>query len=197
VEELDNATFEFGIVTLPVGGVTAAEVEDAIDTALLALVVPDEINDLDDVSGTPATGDLLQYDGSGWVPYTPEGITVTPPVAFVIDGGGATITTGIKGDLPPMTYAGNITGTAALSDQSGSIVIQVWKDTMANFPPVVGDLVATITLSANTRVPTSGSYTSITSVPFAVGDVFRFNVASVTSCQRVTACLRIEYEVGP
>jgi hypothetical protein len=69
---------------------------------------------------------------------------------------------------------------------------------MANFPPVVGDLVATITLSANTRVPTSGSYTSITAVPFSVGDVLRFNVPSaVTSCQRVTACLRIEYEVGP
>jgi hypothetical protein len=186
-----------GATGLAGGGATVGEVDAAITAAIAALTIPDEIADLDDFSGTPASGDLLQYDGTDWVPYTPEPITVTPPLGFLIHGGGATITTGIAGDTPPMTYAGNITGTALVADQSGSIVVQVWKDSMANFPPVVGDLVATITLSGNTRVPTSGSYTTITAVPFSIGDVFRFNVVSVTSCQRVTVGLRIEYEVGP
>jgi hypothetical protein len=196
VEELDNATFEFGIVTLPVDGVTATEVEDAIDAAILALVVPSEINDLDDVSGTPATGDLLQYTGAGWEPYTPEAITVTSAMAFVIDGGGATITTGIKGDLPPMPFAGTITGAALVADQSGSISVEVWKDSMTDFPPTGADIMDTFTLSGATRTPTSGSYNT-ESHAFSVGDVLRFNVASVTSIQRVTVGLRFEHEVGP
>jgi hypothetical protein len=44
---------------------------------------PLDINELGNVSGTPATGDVLIYSGSGWAPAIPPGAT-----DFVYDGAG-------------------------------------------------------------------------------------------------------------
>ena len=58
----------------------------------------------------------------------------------VIDGGGSTITTGVKGDVN-CDFAFTIVQWALLADQSGSIVIDIWKDTYANYPPTVADTI--------------------------------------------------------
>lgn len=111
----------------------------------------------------------------------------------VIDGGGATITTGVKGDLPPIAWKCDIVEWTILGDQSGSIVIDIWKDTYANFPPVVGD---SITASAKPTVSgaTKGQSSTLTgwTVALAAGDILRFNVDSVTSFQRVTLLLKLK-----
>ncbi|GAI94589.1 unnamed protein product [marine sediment metagenome] len=62
-------------------------------------------------------------------------------LTFIIDGGGSAITTGQKGHLE-IPFACTITGWTILADQSGSIVVDVWKDTYAAFPPAVGDSIA-------------------------------------------------------
>lgn len=76
---------------------------------------------------------------------------------------------------------------------SGSIVIDIWKDTYANYPPTVAD---TITASAKPTITTAtksedatltGWTTSITA-----GDVLGFKVDSVTSLKRVTVELTVE-----
>jgi hypothetical protein len=186
-----------GVTGLTGGGATVSEVEDAIDDAIAAISVPSVINDLSDVSGTPATGDLLQYDGSGWVPYTPAAIEVPYSAQFIIDGGGSTITTGIKGDIR-IPVASTITSWHLLADQSGSIVVDVWKDTLANHPPTDADSItasAPPTITANVR----GSDNVLTgwTTSVAAGDVLRFNVDSVTTIQRVTVVLYLTREVGP
>jgi hypothetical protein len=111
---------------------------------------------------------------------------------FVIDGGGATITTGVKGDLV-CGVAGTIVDWTLLADQSGSIVVDIWKDTYANFPPVVGD---TITASAKPTISsaTKGQSATLTgwTTAVAAGDVFRFNIDSVTTIQRVSIILKIK-----
>lgn len=111
-------------------------------------------------------------------------------LTFIIDGGGATITTGIKGDLE-IPFAMTITGWTALADQSGSIVIDIWKDTYANFPPTVAD---TITASDKPTISTAtkGQDLAPTGWTTAVsaGDILRFNVDSITTCQRVTLSIR-------
>lgn len=110
---------------------------------------------------------------------------------YVIDGGGAVITTGVKGDLV-CEQAGTILGWTILADQSGSIVIDVWKDTYANYPPVVGD---SITASAKPTVTTATKNQSSTltgwTTSVTAGDIFRFNVDSVTSHTRVIISLKI------
>ncbi|KKK74954.1 hypothetical protein LCGC14_2878580, partial [marine sediment metagenome] len=65
-------------------------------------------------------------------------------VQFVIDGGGGTITTGDKGHLEA-PFNCTLTGGHGMADQSGSIVVDIWKDTYANFPPLDAD---SITASA-------------------------------------------------
>lgn len=115
----------------------------------------------------------------------------TRTITAVIDGGGSTITTGIKGDFK-VPVAGTITGVYALADQSGSIVVDVWKDTQANFPPTDADSVtasAPITIST----ATNSSDTTLTgwTTSVAAGDILRFNVDSVTSIQRLTISITV------
>jgi hypothetical protein len=111
-------------------------------------------------------------------------------IPIVIDGGGAVITTGVKGDIE-IPFDMTITGWTLLADQSGSIVIDIWKDTYANYPPVVGDSITASdkpTISSSNKAqdfaPT-GWTTAVTA-----GDTLRFNVDSITTCQRVTLVLR-------
>jgi hypothetical protein len=122
------------------------------------------------------------------------GFTPTPniPVSleFVIDGGGAAITTGQKGHLE-IPFNMNIDGWTLVADQSGSIVIDVWKDTYDNFPPTSDDSIA------GTEKPTLSSAqknqdTNLTSwtKQCSVGDILAFNVDSVATVQRVTLSLR-------
>ena len=113
--ELRNATVTIGVPGLNGTGVTAPEKTDIINriTALEAVTVPAVIDDLTDVDTTtaaPTSGDLLQFDGADWVPYTPEPISVPYSAQFIIDGGGATIATGIKGDIR-IPVASTITAT--------------------------------------------------------------------------------------
>lgn len=110
---------------------------------------------------------------------------------FVIDGGGATITTGIKGDIR-FKYACTITGWTLLADQSGSIVVNIWKDTYANYPPTVADKItasAPPTISAAIKGQSSTLTGWTTAV--AAGDTIRINVDSVATIQRVTLSLDI------
>jgi hypothetical protein len=116
----------------------------------------------------------------------------TTTLTFVIDGGGSTITTGIKGDLGPIDFACTIDAITMLADQSGSIVVDIWKDTYANFPPADADSItasAAPTISSATKsqdATLTGWTTSI-----SAGDIVRFNVDSVTSIQRLTISLKV------
>lgn len=115
----------------------------------------------------------------------------TGNIQFVIDGAGATITTGLKGFLE-VPFACTITVATLLADQSGSIVVNVWKDTYANFPPTVADKITasappTITTATKSQDSTLTGWT--TSV--AAGDILAFNVDSVTTIQRVTISLKV------
>lgn len=113
-------------------------------------------------------------------------------IVFVIDGGGATISTGIKGDLR-IPFACILTGWTLLADQSGAIVIDVWRDTLANYPPTDADALPGSgkepTISASGTNAEDTSITDWTSDDIAAGDCLRFNVDSVSSIQRVTLTL--------
>lgn len=112
-------------------------------------------------------------------------------ITFIIDGGGSAITTGIKGDLE-IPFACTINRVTLLADQSGSIVIDIWKDTYANYPPTVAD---TITASAKPTISTATKSQDATltgwTTSIAAGDTLRFNVDSITTCTRVTLSLKV------
>lgn len=111
---------------------------------------------------------------------------------FVVDGGGTAITTGVKGDLV-IPYNCTVLGWDVLADTSGSIVIDVWKDTYANFPPTVADTIAgsekpTITSATKNQDTSLSSWTTA----LTRNDILRFNVDSCTTITRVTLNIRVK-----
>jgi hypothetical protein len=121
----------------------------------------------------------------------PTGPNQTAGFEIIIDGLGSTITTGIKGDFE-VPFNCTITAARLFADQSGSIVVNIWKDTYANYPPVVGDKITasappTITAALTSQDTTLTGWTTTCTA----GDVLRFNVDSVTSITRVTLALRV------
>jgi hypothetical protein len=110
---------------------------------------------------------------------------------ITIDGGGSAITTGVKGYIT-VPYNGTITGWDIFGDTTGSIVVDVWKDTYANFPPTVADTIA------GTEKPTLSSAvknqdTNLTSWTTSVtaGDIVAFNVDSAATVTRVNLIIYI------
>lgn len=102
--------------------------------------------------------------------------------SVVIDGGGLAITTGLKPIALRMPYDGTINSHTTLADQSGSLVVDVWKDSYANHPATDADSItasAPITISGATKA-TDSTLTGWTKT-FSEGDLLYFNVDSCTS----------------
>lgn len=142
-------------------------------------------------------GKLERNSGSAWqaVAGVESNQRKTRTLTCVIDGGGSVITTGVKAFVS-CPYTGTITGARLLSTDpavtTSSIVIDVWKLGYASYPPTVAD---TITASAKPTLSSAvksddttltGWTTSVTA-----GDVFGFNVDSVTAAKQVTLQLTI------
>ncbi len=112
--------------------------------------------------------------------------------SVVIDGGGSVITTGVKFDLG-VPYNADIKSWDILADQTGCIVVDIWQDTYANFPPTGADSITTgekPTLSAASK----NQDTSLNSgFGWAVtqGRILRFNVDSAATVTRVSLCLHV------
>lgn len=111
--------------------------------------------------------------------------------SFIIDGGGATITTGEKGHVE-IPFGAVIQEVRLLADQSGSIVVDIWKDNFANFPPAVAD---SITASAKPTISSATKSEDKTLVGWKTGlqkgDILTFKVDSITTCKRVTVALTL------
>ncbi len=117
-------------------------------------------------------------------------------IGFLIDGGGATITTGMKGYIE-VPFACTINRNTLLGDQSGSIVVNIWKCTYSQFDagsthPVVGDkITASAPPTISTATKSQDSTLTGWTTAVAAGDILAFNVDSVTTMQRVTLSLKV------
>jgi hypothetical protein len=160
-----------------------------------------------DTGPTGPTGTTGATGPTGGTVTGPTGATVTGPtgttgptgpaasasIDFVIDGAGSAITTGVKGDLR-VPFAGTIDSWTILADQSGTIMIDVWKDTLANFPPTIADSMCT---GKEPYIAPSAAYAEDTTITdwttddISAGDVLRFSVASNTSITRATLSLKV------
>jgi hypothetical protein len=132
-------------------------------------------------------GQLFQSNGD----TDPQWTTQYLAIPFIMDGGGSPVTTGIKGDLQ-VPFDCVIEEWTLLADASGSVVVDIWKDTYANYPPVVGD---SITASAKPTISASNKGQSSTltgwTTTITAGDILRFNVDSVSGLTRLTLSLKV------
>lgn len=141
-----------------------------------------------------STGSLLSLSGSAviYVTAAAEDLTQTTSIGYAIDGGGAAIVTGLLGGSLRIPFAGTIDSVTLLADQTGSIVIDIWRDTFATYPPTVADSIcasAKPTLSSALK----SEDTTLTgwSKTITAGDILRFKVDSATTVQNVTLILKV------
>ena len=153
------------------------------------LVSAMNLNSIADVDvPSPTDGQVLYWNATNerWEAHT-LGATIT----FIIDGAGSAIATGQVGHLE-IPFACTIQQVTMLADQTGSIVVDIWKDTLANFPPTDADSItasAPPTISAAQKSQDTGLNGWTTSI--AVGDVLAFNVDSCSTITRVTISLKV------
>lgn len=113
-------------------------------------------------------------------------------IPFIIGDGVNAITTGVKGFLM-VPFDCTITGWDLIADASGSIVIDVWKDTYSNFPPTVADTIAgsekpTLSTAQKNQDTSLSSWTTTLT---GYTDWLGFNVDSATTVKQVTLGLRV------
>lgn len=132
----------------------------------------------------PITGAVQIADGA-------NAATSVINLTIVIGDGVNVITTGVKGYVP-VDFAGNISAWTLVADASGSIQIDVWRDTYANFPPTVADTIAGTekpTLTAQQKNQDTSLTTWTTA--FSNGDVFGFKVDSAAIVKQVTLSMKM------
>jgi len=134
-----------------------------------------KISELTPVTVPSATDELVVNQSGTSKKITLGQIRGSVVMEFLIDGNGSAITAGVKGDIV-IPFTGNFTTWTLLADQTGSIVLDLWKDTYANFPPTNADALSTHpTISSATKA--TGSITDAVTA----GDILRVNAAATPS----------------
>lgn len=113
-------------------------------------------------------------------------------LTFIIDGGGSAISIGEKGHLVA-PFDCEIQSVEMEADQSGSIKVDIWKDTYANFPPdnddsICGGNEPEISGAQKDKDTTLTGWTK----SIAEGEVLAFYVDSCTTIERVTVGLKVK-----
>jgi hypothetical protein len=112
-------------------------------------------------------------------------------ITFIIDGGGSAITTGRKGaihlfDLPASF---TITGVSILADQTGSIVIDILKNTYTAYDSGETSICASAKPTISSAVKSKDTTLTGWTTTLANDDTLEYNVDSVTSITRATITL--------
>lgn len=139
---------------------------------------------------TGPTGDASTVQG----PTGPTGPALND-IEFVLYNNGSVLSTGMKAHLQ-VDQACTIVSATLLGDQSGSIVVDIFKCTYAAFDPpthpAVADKITSATpptISAakkSTDATLSGWTTAI-----AAGDILGLNINSISTFTRVTLILKV------
>lgn len=189
---------------------TTAEAETGTDTA--RAVTPDALHDMttlagaawfldeDNFASNSAVKTASQQSIKAYVDadtHTGQGV-----VNVTIGDGTNEVPDGIWCDLHLPNMALTVTRASLLatkftSGSTGSIVVDLWKDTYANFPPTDADSITaaappTITTAAKAEDATLTGWTT----SCAARDIIRVNVDSCTTISLVTLSLHFTYTVA-
>ncbi len=123
--------------------------------------------------------------------------TTTLDLFVTIGDGVNVIPTGVAANWFELDFAGTITQWTVLANASGSVSIDVWKCTYAQFDagathPVAADKIsATSPITFSSATKGQDSTLAGWTTAFNVGDVLAFNVSSAATCKQVTISLRV------
>jgi hypothetical protein len=139
---------------------------------------------------------IIRKDGV-FVTYTSPDV-VQDSLYFHITDPTSPLGTIIAGTKSTQSFIGNgvITGYSLLADQSGDLVIDLWKDTYANYPPTNADTITggnepTLSSSDKSADTTLTDWTTT----FTLGDILMLNVDSASSVVWADLNLGIKYDL--
>jgi len=138
----------------------------------------------------PIDGQVLTYS-SAYQQWYPKDAATSVGLAGGVDVGifGPTANQKIR---IRMKYNGVFTGWTVMNDAGGSIQFDLWKDTIGNYPPVVGDSITASdkpkTTSASSATGSCTGWVSGTKA-FSTGDVIVINVDSTSGVTETTLAL--------
>ncbi len=139
------------------------------------------------LTATPTTTGMVLTGGPSTISFQTQVVAAS----VIIDGNGAPFSTGIKAYLQ-IPFNATITSVTLLADQTGSVVVDIWKDTYANYPPTVAD---SICGASKPTITSSNKYTDSTltgwTKAITANDVLAFNIDSVTSIVKLTISLTL------
>jgi hypothetical protein len=137
-----------------------------------------------------ASGNSLVISGSA----SASAQTQAPRIlGCVFDGGGSALETGSKAYIR-VSQSGTLYKYTALADITGSAIIDIYKNTYANYPPTSS---SSITSGSKPTISTgikteSSTLTGFSSVTFSSGDIFGINLDSCSGITRLT--FELEYQ---
>lgn len=167
------------------GGAYPAPIVVGIQGTAVSSNAPADVGDvLTIISMAPPT--------AAWASASAASNTQGPvAVNVVLAGGGSVVPTGVAADIL-IPFAAEITGVTLLADQTGSIVVDIWRDNYAGFPPNAAD---SITAAAKPTISSNVKYQDTTltgwTKTISAGDTLRINVDSATTVTRVTLALTL------
>lgn len=111
-------------------------------------------------------------------------------IYLTVDGGGSAITTGVKGYLY-LPYACTINSWTLVADQTGSIVIDIWRAVYPTIPSsgnsIAGSQLPTLASQVNAQNATLNTWT----VAVPAGSLFGFNVNSASTVTRANLTIAV------
>ncbi len=149
----------------------------------------DELAVQDLASDAATDGQVAKADGAGGVAFEDDGFGFS--VTFY--NGGSVLATGVQQVAVELPYAGEFESVrlVAIDGATGSIVVDIWKDTYANLPPTDAD---SITASAQPTISSATKSEDATltgwTTTFSAGDWLIFNIDSVSTFTVITLSLR-------
>lgn len=140
---------------------------------------------------TQLTGDVSAGPGSGSQAATISSVFKVAEIIFIVDGGGNPITAGLKGFVK-IPFACSIDQIDLYADQAGSVVVDIYKDVYANFPPTLAD---TITAAAKPTLVASDKYQDAVltgwTTAIVAGDILAYNIDSSVTITSLTITMKV------
>lgn len=119
------------------------------------------------------------------------GAEATIQLVFISEAAGTELADGAQVWVE-VPFDCEIEANTALADQSGSLVVDIWKDSYANYPPTDADSITaaapvTITSATHSQDTTLSGWTK----SLTVGDILVGNIDSCTDIEQATISLRV------
>lgn len=135
------------------------------------------------------------------IPITEFESTDTIPVAHiparvatimaVLDDGGGVLATGIKVRMV-IDFACTIQGITMVADQTGSAVVDLWKDSYASYPPTDADsITASAPPTISSAIKSQDNTLTGWTVTVNAGDTLIWHVDSCSSITQICCALKV------